>query len=126
MQRAQMATDLDSNPTRPAGSAERQGRMGGARARDWAEIGEATTQPRFDAGLDVLGIARGSRYLDFGCGAGRACCMAAERGAQVSGIDASEALIAIARERLPKANLRHGEMEALPFGDATFDVITGF
>ena len=52
--------------------------------------------------------------------------MAAQRGARVSGLDAADALIEIARARVPSANFHVGEMEALPFGDCTFDVVTGF
>src|ERR1700722_10167719 len=46
--------------------------------------------------------------------------------ANVSGIDASAAFIAIARQRLPGRDFRVGEMEALPHADASFDVVTGF
>lgn len=100
--------------------------MWGARARDWAEVGEPTTKPLFLAVLDALKVASGTRYLDVGCGAGLAGVLAHERGAIVTGIDASEALIAIARERLPQADLRAGEMESLPYADGSFDAVTGF
>jgi SAM-dependent methyltransferase len=49
-----------------------------------------------------------------------------ERGAHAFGIDASRALIELARERLPGADLRVGEMEALPYEDDRFDLVTGF
>jgi SAM-dependent methyltransferase len=52
--------------------------------------------------------------------------MAAQRGARVAGIDAAAALITIAQERVPGGDFRAGEMEALPYADNTFDVITGF
>jgi SAM-dependent methyltransferase len=64
--------------------------------------------------------------LDIGCGVGAFLRLVAERGAQPSGIDASESLIAFARVRLPDADLRVGEMEALPWEDDTFEVVTGF
>jgi SAM-dependent methyltransferase len=44
----------------------------------------------------------------------------------VSGIDAADALLAIARERTPKGDFRGGDLEALPFDTAAFDVVTGF
>jgi SAM-dependent methyltransferase len=66
------------------------------------------------------------RVLDIGCGAGAFLRLVAERGAQPHGLDASESLIALARGRLPDADLRVGEMEALPWGDDTFDLVTGF
>jgi SAM-dependent methyltransferase len=51
--------------------------------------------------------------------------LAAARGAQASGIDAAEGMIAIARRRVPGADLRVGPMEALPWDDGSFDVVTG-
>ncbi len=50
------------------------------------------------------------RLLDIGCGTGIFCEMAANRGARVSGLDASEHLLAIARERVPVlvVGRRHG------------------
>jgi SAM-dependent methyltransferase len=51
---------------------------------------------------------------------------AARRGARVTGIDATAALIAIARERIPHGDFRVGEMEALPYAHSAFDVVTGF
>ena len=36
------------------------------------------------------------------------------------------ALIEFARRRLPAAEFRVGEMEALPYDDDTFDLVTGF
>jgi SAM-dependent methyltransferase len=52
--------------------------------------------------------------------------LVADRGGLAHGIDASEALIEFARQRLPEADLRVGEMEALPYDDDTFDLVTGF
>ncbi len=49
--------------------------------------------------------------------------MARERGAILSGFDSSEGLLAIARERLANADLKLGELESLPFPDASFDVV---
>ena len=48
------------------------------------------------------------------------------RGAVASGLDASEALVAIARARTPSGDFRVGDMFALPFADAAFDVATSF
>ena len=54
------------------------------------------------------------------------CALAADHGAVVSGIDASEALLAIARERVPDADLLLGDLQRLPYADDTFDAVTGF
>ncbi len=51
--------------------------------------------------LTGLGVGQGTRLLDIACGSGYAASVAAGRGASVAGLDASEALIAIARARTP-------------------------
>jgi SAM-dependent methyltransferase len=102
------------------------GRLWGARARDFANLQEGVSQPIYAATFRRTGVKPGTRYLDVGCGAGMAAQMASVLGAQVSGIDASEALLAIARERTPDGDFRIGELEALPFPDRSFDFVTGF
>ena len=72
------------------------------------------------------GSAEGDRVLDIGCGSGAFLRLAADRGANVAGVDASDALIEVARRRLPDADVGVGDMEALPFGDDEFDLVTGF
>lgn len=107
-------------------SSPANGRLWGARARDWAEIQEVQARPLYEEALQRTQVGAGARLLDVGCGSGVASHMAAARGAQVSGLDASEAMIAIASERTPAGEFRIGDLEALPFRDATFDVVTGF
>jgi SAM-dependent methyltransferase len=60
--------------------------------------------------------------LDLGCGGGGASVLAAKRGAQVAGLDAAEALISIARERVSDGDFRVGDLEKLPYDDNSFDV----
>jgi SAM-dependent methyltransferase len=105
------------------GSAAQQGELWGARARDWAELNEPLWTEVFDRVLDAAGVKSGSQYLDIGCGAGGALLRAKARGAQVSGLDASANLVAIARRRLPGARIEQGEMEELPFAGESFDSI---
>jgi SAM-dependent methyltransferase len=64
--------------------------------------------------------------LDIGCGAGAFLRLVAGRGAQPFGLDASANLLELARSRVPDADLRLGEMEALPYPDDSFDLVTGF
>lgn len=66
------------------------------------------------------------RVLDLGSGNGRLYPLLAERGALYTGFDASEGLLAIARERYPDANFVQGDATALPFDDAAFDVVFSF
>jgi SAM-dependent methyltransferase len=102
------------------------GRAWGERATDWAYLIEPYARRANDALFDRAGIGPGTRLLDIACGSGYAASVAAERGAVVAGLDASEALIAIARARTPVADFRVGDMFALPFRDAEFDVATSF
>ena len=101
------------------------GPLWGWAAHDWAEIQEQFARPAYEATFDRV-LKPGERYLDAGCGAGLALQIASERGATCHGIDASEGLLAVARERVPQADLRQGELESLPYADSTFDLVTGF
>jgi SAM-dependent methyltransferase len=83
-------------------------------------------RPTYEAALERTGLEPGWRVLDLGCGAGAFLRLVADRGAKPYGLDASESLIAFARGRLPQAGLRVGEMEALPWEDDSFDLVTGF
>ncbi|MEW6271199.1 MAG: class I SAM-dependent methyltransferase [Thermodesulfobacteriota bacterium] len=80
--------------------------------------------PLHGAVLDAARVTPGTRLLDAGCGAGLLALLASLRGACVSALDASAALLAVARERLPAADVREGDLEALPFADASFDAVT--
>jgi SAM-dependent methyltransferase len=102
------------------------GRAWGERATDWAYLCEPYARRVNDALFDRAKVGPGTRLLDIACGSGYAASVAAGRGAQVSGLDASEALIAIARARTPAADFRVGDMFALPFEDDCFDVAVSF
>jgi SAM-dependent methyltransferase len=107
-------------------SATVHGPRWGARAADWAKLTAPTSRPAWEAVAEATGIGDGTRVLDVGCGSGEFCLLATERGATVSGIDAAEGMIELARRLVPSADLRIGAMERLPWGDDEFDVVTGF
>ena len=102
------------------------GRAWGERAADWAYLFEPYARRANDALFDQTGVGPGTELLDVACGSGYAASVAAGRGATVSGLDASEALLAIARARTPAGDFRAGDMFALPFDDDSFDVATSF
>ena len=108
------------------GSATVQGRLWGTGPGDWAEVIEPLLRPIHLATMEALSPLAGLSLLDAGCGAGLALRLAAEQGARVSGLDASAALLDVARGRLPDTELRVGDIEELPYDDATFDVVTAF
>ncbi|ONI74177.1 hypothetical protein BWI15_12520 [Kribbella sp. ALI-6-A] len=98
----------------------------GRKAVDFATLSEPTNCREYVALHHHLGVADGDRLLDVACGAGLAVELAQLRGAACAGIDASPRLIAVARDRSPGADLRVGDMHALPWADESFDVVTSF
>ena len=64
-------------------------------------------RPLYDATLDALEPLAGRALLDAGCGAGLALRLAADRGAVVSGLDASAPLLEVAREPHPAGQPAH-------------------
>ncbi|HEX5611815.1 MAG TPA: class I SAM-dependent methyltransferase, partial [Burkholderiales bacterium] len=55
--------------------------------------------------------------------AGLLALLASLRGARVAAVDASPALVSIARQRVPGADVREADLEALPFAAGSFDAI---
>ena len=108
------------------GTAELQGRLWSVDAANWAELQEPYLEPAFRAGLDAVGVGDRTRLLDVGCGAGLLLRLAADRGADVSGLDAASGMLEYARRRVPGAELVQGEIQSLPFPDDAFDAVTGF
>lgn len=74
--------------------------------------------------LDAVGAGVGKRVLDVATGPGYVAARAAERGADVVGVDLSETMLAFARSRTPDAEFVQGDATALPFPDMTFDAVT--
>ena len=101
------------------------GRLWGARAADWA-LSEEQQLPTYEEAIRRVGLSRGQRVLEVGCGTGVFLRRAADLGAEAHGVDASEALLELAQQRVPEADLHLGDMEALPFADDCFDVVAGF
>lgn len=98
----------------------------GRRAVDFATLSEPANCREYLSLHHHLGVRERDRLLDVACGAGLAVELATARGATCAGIDASPRLIAVARDRSPGADLRVGDMHALPWDDASFDVVTSF
>jgi SAM-dependent methyltransferase/alkylhydroperoxidase family enzyme len=96
----------------------------GRRAVDFATLSEPANCREYVAVHQQLGVGAGDRLLDVACGAGLALELAAARGATCAGIDASPRLVAVARDRNPGADVRVGDMHALPWPDGSFDVVT--
>ncbi|HVC60654.1 MAG TPA: metalloregulator ArsR/SmtB family transcription factor [Acetobacteraceae bacterium] len=77
--------------------------------------------------LSLIPAGVPTRLLDIGTGTGRVLELLAPRVAQGLGVDASKAMLALARSRLARTGLtqcavRLADMYRLPLADATFDV----
>ena len=76
-----------------------------------------------DALLDAARVSAGTRVLDVATGPGYIAASAAARGASVTGLDFSAAMIALARTHHPAIDFREGDAEALPFDAESFDAV---
>jgi SAM-dependent methyltransferase len=73
--------------------------------------------------LDAAEVRRGARVLDVASGPGHVAAGAAERGASVIGVDVADGMLSLARRLHPELEFRHGNAEALPFPDGSFDAV---
>lgn len=62
--------------------------------------------------------------LDVACGTGDMAVSLVERGCTVTGVDISEEMLAIARQKAPMVTFMIADAEHLPFPDASFDAVT--
>src|SRR6185437_15905786 len=96
----------------------------GRKAADFATLSEPANCREYVAVHHRLGVDAEDRLLDVACGSGLAIELARLRGASCAGIDASARLVAVARDRNPDCDIRTGDMHALPWDRASFDVVT--
>jgi len=68
-------------------------------------------------------LGAGDRVLEIGSGPGHIAAALAETGADVTGIDFSGSMIAVARARYPELSFHEADAEALPFDDESFDAV---
>lgn len=93
-------------------------------AADWACLYEHYAFEVITAIFSRTGLGPGVELLDVACGSGVAIRHAAAMGATAAGIDAAAALVQVARDRNPDADLRLGSMYELPWPEKRFDVVT--
>jgi SAM-dependent methyltransferase len=98
----------------------------GREAVDFATLSEPGNCREYVAMHHRLGVDAGDQLLDVACGSGLAIELARLRRAVCSGLDASARLVAVARDRNPGCDIRVGDMHALPWAGASFDVVTSF
>lgn len=76
--------------------------------------------------LGQLGLRRGQKVLDLGCGVGRHAIPLAQKGVSVTGLDSTASYLRMARERADRASLEvrwiEGDMRRIPYKDE-FDAV---
>ena len=114
------------------------------KGREWYQaetVAERYDEKRFSKGgrlidrrekqavLDAVSPVEDQRILEIACGTGRFTVMLAERGADVTGLDISEAMLSRGRERARQSRTTdrieflRGDAARLPFADGTFDAV---
>jgi SAM-dependent methyltransferase len=95
-----------------------------ARAATYDDLMGAVTARFVEPLLDAATVGAGTRLLDAACGPGSLAAEAAARGAEPVGLDLAPGMVELARERHPSLRFLPGDVEHLPFEDASFDAIT--
>lgn len=84
-----------------------------------------TLMPAAEVLLDAVAPEPGTTLLDVACGTGNVALLAAGRGVEATGVDASEGLVSLARARAAHerrdARFLVGDAGSLPLPDAGFD-----
>lgn len=80
-----------------------------------------TNKRLIDMFARLSGLPSGARVVDLGCGSGVFTNVLQQRGYRCSGVDLSPKLIAIAQASFPGIDFQTGDIERLPFADASFD-----
>jgi ubiquinone/menaquinone biosynthesis C-methylase UbiE len=95
-------------------------------AGDFSEVAKhiETVAEQF---VERLNIQPGMKVLDVACGSGNLAIIAAQKGADVTGIDIADNLIDAAKKRAETAGLdikfEVGDAEAMPYEDNSFDLV---
>lgn len=100
---------------------------------DWYEaLGRSHFASAFAYGrskIDALigelfaGLHNGAKVLDVGCGTGEHLQRAADAGLKPFGLEPAPAMLEIARDKVPAAEIRQGVATELPYDDAEFDLV---
>ena len=94
----------------------------GARAREVYGAEDAHAFARRPI-LEALAPGPGDHVLELGCGGGLLLREALATGAAATGLDHSEEMVQLARDRAPGAEVVLGRAESLPFADGSFTAV---
>src|SRR4051794_15443621 len=74
--------------------------------------------------VDLARVSHGDRVLDVATGTGDLAVELRSRGAEVVGLDFSERMLELAREKAPDVHFEAGNALELPYADDEFDAVT--
>jgi ubiquinone/menaquinone biosynthesis C-methylase UbiE len=93
---------------------------------EWAPAYDQAANPIISLDESVvpalLAESPAGRAVDAACGTGRVTAILAELGHDVVGVDETEAMLALARERVPGADFRAGSLTSLPLENEEADL----
>lgn len=119
----------DKHHAMTTASAEPFGKFKAAQREAWAAFAPVEINTIIPAAklVTFAQVTAGQKVLDVACGTGVVAVSAARRGAKVCGLDLSPALLERAHSNAEIASvsidLTEGDIEALPYPDAAFDVV---
>ncbi len=96
-------------------------------ADDYAKFRTSYSEELFDSIVEYARLPAGARVLDLACGTGLGMQSYIRRGFSVVGVDVATAMMQKARAALPhtaRVEFVSGRAEALPFADATYDLVS--
>lgn len=105
------------------GRMERDSWAQSSRTLRYLELFASAPDQAVSALVDAVNAKNGYRALDVCCGPGNVSEALKSRGCDVSGLDFSPAMLALARKRVPGANFVEGDAQDLPFQDNEFDIV---
>ncbi|NQU78316.1 methyltransferase domain-containing protein [Candidatus Woesearchaeota archaeon] len=90
-------------------------------AKGYDGLYEEEQQAKMDKIVKEYKVEKDFQLLDVGCGTGIST---SRWDCETTGVDPSQELIRIAREKYPEKDFMVGKAESLPFPDKSFDVVT--
>jgi SAM-dependent methyltransferase len=94
------------------------------RAESYHDQFAAVTGRAIEPLLDAAQVVAGKRHLDVAAGPGHLAGRAAQRGAEVTGVDLAPPMVELASKLYPSVTFREALAEQLPFADQSFDAVT--
>jgi len=92
--------------------------------REHRSLTPEALRPHLDIIIRMGNIGRDTDFLDIGCGIGNhAMAVSVMAGSNVTGVDPSNAMLEVARERAPEMNWQQGSMGSIPLDDGSMDVV---